>query len=70
MKSETKKNGVEHDKYFLDGEWLTTQEFINAFKEFVECNENEMDASPDKSFYDSVRVTSGGERIKKVVFKE
>ena len=68
MKSETKKNGVEHDKYFLDGEWLTTQEFINAFKEFIECNEKEMDASPDKSFYDSVRVTSGGERINEIVF--
>ena len=68
MKSETKKNGVEHDKYFLDGEWLTTQEFINAFKEFIECNEKEMGASPDKSFYDSARVTSGGERINEIVF--
>ena len=68
MKSETKKNGVEHDKYFLDGEWLTTKEFINAFKEFIECNEKEMGASPDKSFYDSARVTSGGERINEIVF--
>ena len=68
MKSETKKNGVEHDKYFLDGEWLTTQEFINAFKEFIECKEKEMGASPDKSFYDSARVTSGGERINEIVF--
>lgn len=68
MKSETKKYCEEHDKYFLDGEWFTTQEFINAFKEFIECNEKEMDASPDKSFYDSVRVTSGGERINEIVF--
>ena len=68
MKSETKKYCEEHDKYFLDGEWLTTQEFINAFKEFIERNEKEMDASPDKAFCDSVRVTSGGERIKEVVF--
>lgn len=68
MKSETKKYCEKDDKYFLDGEWLTTQEFINDFKEFIESNEKEMDASPDKSFYDSVRVTSGGERINEIVF--
>lgn len=58
------------DKYFHEGEWLTAQEFINGFLEHIERNHREMDASPNKAFYDSVRVASGGVIIKDFSFEE
>lgn len=58
------------DKYFLEGEWLTANEFIVRFVKLIERNKTEMDASPDNAFYDSVRVAAGGERIKDVSFDE